>query len=331
VTIADVAERAEVSPATVSRVMNARFVGEPDVADRVRRAAADLNYSPSPVARSLALGETHTIALVVPDLANPAFQAVLSGLSKASSRQGYRVVVADSGESPDEEALLAVETRRRCDSIVLCAPRMTDERLAALVDSLQPLVIINRPSMWDFAPSLSIDYRSGIHSLAEHLYQLGHRDLLFLNGPGRSSSNLHRLRALDDIERDHDDLRVTRLDCGVSSDDGFGATQAVVESGASAVLAYNDLVAVGLMHGLTGLGTRVPDDISVTGFDGIPFSRYTSPPLTTVSVPYDELGTQAWMRLHAIISGEPAGHNLMFQPRLEIRSTTAPPHLTVRT
>ena len=135
---------------------------------------------------------------------------------------------------------------------------MTDERLAALVDSLQPLVIINRPSMWDFAPSLSIDYRSGIHSLAEHLYQLGHRDLLFLNGPGRSPSNLHRLRALDDIERDHDDLRVTRLDCGVSSDDGFGATQAVVESGASAVLAYNDLVAVGLMHGLTGLGTRVP-------------------------------------------------------------------------
>lgn len=324
VTIADVAARAGVSPATVSRVMNGRFVGAPEMAERVRTAAAELDYSPSPLARSLALGETRVVALVVPDLANPAFQAVLSGLSKAASHDGYRVLVADSNESPDEEALLAGETRRRCDSLVLCAPRMPDDRLAAIVESLQPLVIINRPSPWEFAPSLSIDYRAGIQSLSEHLYQLGHREILYLNGPQQSASNLHRLAALDEFERARSDVNLRRVDCGVSSDDGFRAVPAVIGAGVTAVLAYNDLVAVGLMKGLTDRGVRVPDDISVTGFDGIPFADYTTPPLTTVSVAYDDLGRQAWSRLHEIIRGERPGHDMMFQPRPEIRATTGP-------
>lgn len=323
-TIVDVAERAGVSPATVSRVMNGTFVGEAEVAERVRRTAAELKYSPSPLARSLALGETRAIALVVPDLANPAFQAVLSGLSKAASRHGYRVLVADSGESPEEEALLAVETRRRCDSIVLCAPRMPEDQLEDIIESLQPLVIINRPSRWEFAPALSIDYRAGIHILADHLYQLGHRDLVFLNGPERSASNVYRLVALDDFVRQHDDVTIRRIDCGVSSDDGYAAATAVADSGATAVLAYNDLVAVGVMHGLVELGIEVPGGMSITGFDGIPFALYTSPPLTTVSVPYDELGAQAWLRLSAIIGGERAGHSVLFQPRLEIRGSTGP-------
>jgi LacI family transcriptional regulator, galactose operon repressor len=327
VTIAEVAERAGVSPSTVSRVMNGRFVGAAAVAERVRHVAAELNYAPSQVARSLALGATHAIGLVVPDLSNPAFQEVLSGLSKAASKDGYRVLVADSGESPDEEPLLAIEARRRCDSIVLCAPRMLDEQLAAIVESLQPLVIINRPSTWEYAPSLSIDYRSGIQSLVEHLYLLGHRDLVFLNGPERSASNLDRLSALDELAQLRADVAIARIDCGASSDDGYGASAAVVQVGASAVLAYNDLVAVGVMRGLVELGVSVPDDISVTGFDDIPLAKYTSPPLTTVSVPYHELGTQSWLRLHAIIRGERPGHNVMFQPRLEVRSTTAAPPL----
>lgn len=329
VTIADVAARAGVSAATVSRVMNGRFVGEPEMADRVRAAAVELNYSPSPVARSLALGSTHAIALVVPDLGNPAFQAVLSGLSKASAPDGYRVLVADSGESPDEEALLAVETRRRCDSIVLCAPRMPDEQLNRIVESLQPVVIINRPSVWSFAPSLSIDYRAGIHSLTDHLYQQGHRRLVYLNGPERSASNAHRLTALDEFARDHPDVELLRLDCGFNSDDGFRVAPAVAETGATAVLAYNDLVAVGVIKGLQDLGLTVPADVSVTGFDGIPYAHYTSPPLTTVSVPYEDLGRQAWFRLHAIVRGEQPGHNMTFHPRPEIRATTRPPAVPV--
>lgn len=323
VTITHVATHAGVSPSTVSRVMNGRFVGDPAVAERVRLAAAELHYSPSPVARSLALGRTHAIGLVVPDLANPAFQAVLSGLSKTAAKDGYRVLVADSGESPEEEPLLAAETRRRCDSVVLCAPRMPDDELGAIVESLQPVVLINRPSTWEFAPSVSIDYRSGVLSLLDHVYDLGHRELVFLNGPGGSVSNAHRLQALDEHESRHPDVRIGRIACGVSSDDGYRVSEDVIASGASAVLAYNDLVAIGVLHGLQRLGVAIPAELSLTGFDGIPSSKYTSPALTTVSVPYDELGTQAWQLLHATIRGERPAHNVTYQPRLMVRASTA--------
>lgn len=323
-TIADVATHAGVSPATVSRVMNGRFVGEPAIAERVRASAAELDYSPSHLARSLALGQTTAIAFIVPDLANPAFQAVLSSLSKTAAKDGYRVLVADSAESPSDEPLLAGEIRRRADAIVLCAPRMPDDQLEALADGLKPLVLINRQNPAIDAPSLSIDYRSGVKTLARHLASLGHRHLVYLEGPATSMSNASRGRGLDEFEREEPGIRIDRLPGGVSSEDGLAAAARVRDSGATAVLAFNDLVAIGVLNGLLELGVRVPDDISVTGFDDIPFAKYTSPPLTTASVPHAELGVQAWHRMRALIRHEPPGHDVVFQPRLEVRRSTGP-------
>jgi LacI family transcriptional regulator len=329
VTIADVARRAGVSPATVSRIMNGRFAGDEQVAERVREAAAALSYAPSPLARSLALGRTHAIAFVVPDLANPAFQSVLAGLSKTAARDGYRVLIADSGESPSEEPLLAAEIRRRTDAIVLCAPRMPEEELVALADRLQPLVLINRSlperAASVGAPSLSIDYRTGIAAIAHHLHGLGHRHLAYVYGPERSASNAHRERGLEDFAREHPDVRIDRIAAGAASDDGRAAAPRLKESGATAALAFNDLVAIGLIGGLRELGLRVPDDISVTGFDDIPLAQYLDPPLTTASVPHGELGVVAWNRMHALIRGEEPGHNVVFQPRLELRASAAAP------
>ncbi|WP_207454002.1 LacI family DNA-binding transcriptional regulator [Herbiconiux sp. SYSU D00978] len=324
-TIAEVAKAAGVSPATVSRVMNDRFVGDPAVAERVRAVAADLSYSPSHFARSLALGQTKAIAFIVPDLANPAFQAVLSGLSKAAGRDGYRVLVADSSENPDEEPLLAREVRRRCDAIVLCAPRMSDEELSEIAGSLEPLVLINRTGSGDAVPSLAIDYRAGIRSLAEHLHSLGHRHLVYVEGPERSVSNRYRRDGLEEFERDTPGARVTRVAGGATTDDGIAAAPRVRETGATAALAFNDLVAIGLLNGLVDLGVEVPAEISVTGFDDIPFARFTTPPLTTASVPHPELGTQAWQRLLAVIRGEDPEPDLVLQPHVEIRSSTARP------
>lgn len=324
-TIAEVARDAGVSPATVSRVMNGRFLGDERVAERVRAAAAELDYSPNHLARSLALGRTSAIAFVVPDLANPAFQAVLSSLSKTAAKDGYRVLVADSAESPSDEPLLVAEIRRRCDAIVLCAPRMAESELVTLADTLRPLVLINRASPRITAPSLSIDYQSGIQNLAQHLHALGHRHLVFLEGPEGSVSNAHRLRGLADFEQAVPEVRIDRLPVGVNSEDGLAAAALVRDSGATAALAFNDLVAVGLIHGLMGLGLRVPEDVSVTGFDDIPFARYTSPSLTTASVPHEELGVQAWLRMRSLIRHETPDHNVVFQPRLELRHSTAAP------
>lgn len=325
-TIAEVARHAGVSPATVSRVMNGRFAGAPEVAERVRASAAALAYTPNHAARSLALGQTHAIAFVVPDLANPAFQAVLTGLSKTAAKDGYRVLVADSAESPSDEPLLAAEVRRRCDAIVLCAPRMAESELAALADSLHPLVLINRVSAAAHAPSLSVDYRSGIRDLAAHLRDLGHRHLVYLAGPPESMSNAHRLQGLTEFEAHAPDVRIDRIEGGVTSEDGSRAAATVRATGATAALAFNDLVALGLINGLADLGVRVPDDVSVTGFDDIPFASYTAPPLTTASVQHGELGVAAWARMRALLAQEEPGPDAVYEPHIEVRRSTSAPH-----
>ncbi|MFE4081180.1 LacI family DNA-binding transcriptional regulator [Paenarthrobacter sp. YIM B13468] len=328
--IADVAEKAGVSHATVSRVMNGNAAVDPGIAARVRAAASELKYQPNPVGRSLALGKTDTIGIVVPDLANPTFQAILRGLSIAASQDGYRVLIADSSEVTSEEAILAGEARRRCDGVVLCAPRMGDAELEELAPTLHPLVLINRTTVATNTPSLSVDYGQGIQELAQHLVGLGHRRLAFLSGPEHSASNRQRLVGLEKFRKEHPEIELQMLHGGSNFDSGHESTEAIIASGATGILAFNDLVAMGLLSGLHEHGLRVPEDISVTGFDDIPFAKYTTPPLTTAAVPINELGSLAWRRMREQIqqAGEPTTQAQdEFSPRMEIRKSTAAPAL----
>ncbi|MFJ6538516.1 LacI family DNA-binding transcriptional regulator [Paenarthrobacter sp. NPDC091711] len=329
--IADVAEKAGVSHATVSRVMNGNAAVDPGIAARVRAAAVELKYQPNPVGRSLALGKTDTIGIVVPDLANPTFQAILRGLSIAAAQDGYRVLIADSSEVTSEESILAGEARRRCDGVVLCAPRMSDAELEELAPTLHPLVLINRTTIATNTPSLSVDYGQGIQELAQHLVTLGHRRLAFLSGPEHSASNRQRLVGLDQFRAEHPEIELQMLHGGSNFDSGHESTEAIISSGATGILAFNDLVAMGLLSGLHERGVRVPEDISVTGFDDIPFAKYTTPPLTTAAVPINELGSLAWRRMREQIqqAGETATQAQdEFSPRVEIRKSTAAPALT---
>ncbi|MFI2565735.1 LacI family DNA-binding transcriptional regulator [Paenarthrobacter sp. NPDC018779] len=328
--IADVAEKAGVSHATVSRVMNGNAAVDPGIAARVRAAAAELKYQPNPVGRSLALGKTDTIGIVVPDLANPTFQAILRGLSIAAAQDGYRVLIADSSEVTSEEAILAGEARRRCDGVVLCAPRMPDAELEELAPTLHPLVLINRTTITTNTPSLSVDYGQGIQELAQHLVSLGHQRLVYLSGPEHSASNRQRLVGLAEFRREHPEIELQMLHGGSNFDSGHDSTEAIITSGATGILAFNDLVAMGLLSGLHERGIRVPEDISVTGFDDIPFAKYTTPPLTTAAVPINELGSLAWRRMREQIQQAdeaPVHQQDEFAPRMEIRKSTATPAL----
>jgi LacI family transcriptional regulator len=255
---------------------------------------------------------------------------MLSSLSKSATADGYRVLVADSTEDPVEEAVLAVQTRRACDGLVLCAPRMPDEQLRSLLPILRPVLLINRSSPQFDAPSISVDYGTGIQHIAEHLYGLGHRHLAYLEGPGQSSTNRSRLDGLQSFADRVGDVRIDRVAAGSSSSDGYDQASAVRETGATAALAYNDLVAVGLMSALIEQGLTVPQNISIAGFDDIPLVRYLTPRLTTASVPYGPLGTEAWKRLHALMKGETPSHNVVFQPRLQQRDSTGPAPVRVR-
>ena len=323
-TIADVAARAGVSLSTVSRVINGTARVDEALAAKVRAAADELEYTASPLARSLVLGRTNTVAVVVPDLENPTFHGVLRGLSHAAARDGYHVLVADSAESVEEEQILAVETRRRCDGIVLCAPRMPEEDLRRLLAQLGPVVLVNREARGSDTPAVTADYRSGLTDLLELLRTDGHRRLLYLAGAPQSASNLQRLAALRDFGAEHPEVGIEVVPCGVNFVDGHDTVVRVLESGATGVLAFNDLVAMGLMSALGERGLRVPDDLSVTGFDDIPFARYLTPPLTTASVPVAELGEQAWHRMADLLGSRAPGHTIVFRPRLEQRGSTGP-------
>jgi LacI family transcriptional regulator, galactose operon repressor len=325
VTITRVAAAAGVSRATVSRVMNGSLTVGPELAARVRNAAKALNYEPSLVARSLALGRTGTVSLVVPDLANPMFQDVLRGLSHAAAQADHRLLIAESNENVEEEALLAVEARRHSDGLVLASPRVPEPRLRDLGERLAPLVLLNREIPGSNVPSLSVDYAAGIREIVAHLVSLGHRHLVYLAGPTASVTNHDRLAALRAAAVGPPRLEVAELACGATFEAGHAAARAVMATGATAVVAYNDMVAFGALSGLHELEVAVPADISIAGFDDIPFTRYTTPPLTTASIPRNELGRQAWDRLWALMSGEPIGHDVHFQPRLVVRESTGPP------
>lgn len=293
------------------------------MAERVREVAKRIGYSPNYLARSLALGKTKAVAFLVPDLANPAFQEVLSGLTRAASADGHRVLIADTAETSEDEPAAALETRGRCDALVLCAPRMPEERLNAIIDDLRPVVLINRTCTVANVPSLSIDYGSGLLALAEHLYELGHRRFSYVAGSGGSASNAKRQRALQQFVAEHADVHLKTIGGGASLETGKEAVDAVLQSGSTAAIAFNDLVAVGLIHELQDRGIQVPDEISVTGFDDIPFARYNVPALTTAAVPYKQLGSESWRRLDAVMRGEEPDFDVTYQPRLELRDSTA--------
>ncbi|WP_136706421.1 LacI family DNA-binding transcriptional regulator [Agromyces sp. H66] len=331
VTIADVAAHAGVSQASVSRVLNGKQTVDPGIVRRVQASIAALGYAPSAAARSLVHGRNDTIAMVVPDLGNPLFQGILQGLSLAAAADGYRVLVADTAERVDEEEATALEARHRCDALVLCAPRMPETRLRRVVDRVAPVVVVNRHLPGADVPIVGVDYVRGIRDLVEHLHGLGHRHLAYLGGPPSSASNAERLRGVEEAVAAHPEMRIDVHPGGSRLDDGYEAAETVLgarERGVTAVMAYNDLVALGLMTRLRELGVDVPGDLSVAGFDDVPMARFALPRLTSLSVPRGELGAQVWARLRTLIAGGPVEHTVLYRPRLEPRESTAPPPAT---
>lgn len=326
-TIADVAAHAGVSQASVSRVLNGKQSVDPAIVQRVQASIAALGYSPSVAARSLVHGRNDTIAMVVPDLENPLFQGILKGLSLAAASDGYRVLVADTAEHVDDEEATAVEARQRCDALVLCAPRMPEQRLRRLVSRVAPVVVVNRPLPDADVPIVGVDYVRGIRDLVEHLLGLGHRHLAYVSGPATSASNAERLRGVEEATNARPDLRIDVVSGGSRLEDGYALAEAVLaarDAGATAVIAFNDLVALGLMSRLRQLGVDVPGDLSIAGFDDVPMGGYATPSLTSMSVPRGEIGAQVWARLRTLIAGGPIEHSVLYRPRLEVRDSTGP-------
>ena len=315
-----VAARAGVSPATVSRVFTRPDTVALDTRRRVLAVADELRYSPHPVARSLARGRTGNLGIVVPDIANSFSAVVTKAVQQEAARDGYALFVSGSDELARDEEQWAQAMSPQVDGLMLVSPLMPDDALRALAPT--PLVLSNR--ILDALPCVVTDASEAVGHAVEHLVALGHREIAYLAGPDGFANDM-RLRG----------YRGACLRLGVQPrelgpfnarfSDGIRAADLVLATPATAVVAYNDEVAVGVLNRLVDRGLRVPDDLSVVGVDDTSLAEMVSPRLTTVRLPAAESGRAAVRMLLDLVAGRSAPvEPLLLPAELIVRSSTGP-------
>jgi LacI family transcriptional regulator len=314
----DVAREAGVSPATVSRVLSGTKPVSAELERRVRDVVDTLGYRPSPAAQGLLRGTSHTVGVVAPDLGNPYFAEILKGVTGAAEGADFRTLVTDTDERPDREYEAVMELARWADGVILCAPRMPEKQLAALADRVGRLVCVNRRDAEHAIPSVTVDFHAGMGAICAHLRDLGHRHVAYLRGPEGAWSEHERRRALVEAGG----LKVTQVTCGPDIDDGRRAAAEAMATGASAIVAFSDYVALGVLSWLREHGIRVPGGVSLTGFDDTVLAAMLSPALTTTTIDTQGLGRRAWELMFA--DGEETA-DVTVTPELVVRASTAPP------
>jgi DNA-binding LacI/PurR family transcriptional regulator len=321
-TIRAVAAAAGVSRSTVSRVFTQPDIVAEDARHRVLAAADALGYRPNPVARSLARGRTGNLGLLVPDLANPFFAPMIKSVQRQARSHDLALLVADSDEIVDEELVLAQAMAKQVDGLILASPRLDETRLREIARA-KPVVIISRDV--GGIPAVLTPPDNGLGQAVDHLAALGHDALVYLAGPPEAYANTERRRVLHAACRRRN-LPLTELGpFQPRFDAGIRAADLVLAQRATAVVAYNDQVALGLMAMLANRGCRVGRDISVIGIDDTSMARQANPPLTTVRVPADEAGAAAVRLLvgrHG--TGADAAARIVLPTELMVRASTAP-------
>lgn len=341
VTLADVAARAQVSPATVSRVLNGNYPVAEATRERVRRAVEELDYVLNGPASSLAAATSDLVGILVNDIADPFFGimagAVQSEIGGPGGRAGGErlAVVCNTGGSPERElTYLTLLQRQRAAAVVITGGAIEDaEHAAALSTKLQRLcdagtrvVLCGRPPAPETgAVALTFDNRGGGRALTEHLLTLGHRRIGYIAGPEERTTTRHRL------EGHRDALAAAGLPGGADLTvhgpyDRAGGHTATVEllrrePALTAVVAANDTVALGACAALRESGRRIPDDVSVAGFDDLPFSVDAVPALTTVRLPLAEAAARAG-RIAMGREQEPPGGVATVRGELVVRGST---------
>ena len=287
VTLRDVARAANVSTATASRALSSPEKVAASTRERIQQIASELGYTPNQTARALATGFTGMIGLVVPDIESPFFASIAKGVDARGRDTGRAVLIADTEEDGNLEYELVRRLLERVEGVILCSPRMSAENLEEVAQT-GDVVLVNRQS--GSIPSVSFDNPSGVRQALAHLRALGHQRIAYVGGPEAAWSDMQRRSALHELT----DVEV--VDVGHHRPvyrSGVATADLVIASGTTAVLCYNDLVALGVLRRLQDRGVRVPQDISVVGFDDIPTAALVSPALTTVSVPWATVGRRA--------------------------------------
>ncbi len=292
VTIRDVAARAGVSVATVSRVLNRTGPVRESTSQRVLAVAEDLRYVPHAGARSLSTRSTNTIGVVLPDLHGEFFSEVIRGIDVTARRSGYHLLVSGSHSDRAEMRAVLHLLRGRVDGLIVMSPDLDPSALVTDLPYGLPLVLLN--SSVAGHPSITIDNAGGAGAVVRHLAALGHQRIAFICGPEQNADAEERKRGYREALRNAgiEPDRSLEFAGTFTEESGYEAAKNVVAFSPrpTAVFASNDAMAIGALSALSEVGLRVPDDIALVGFDDIPIARFLAPPLTTVKVPIAELG-----------------------------------------
>lgn len=327
-TIRDVAKAAGVSTATVSNVLNKTGKVGPRTQQLVLSTVKRLNYFPNVHARHLASRDSRTLGIIVSDIVNPFFPEVVKSFETRARQLGYDAILSDTNYDPRRTREAA---ERMMEHNVRGVAIMTSEISSRLIKELErrriAVTFLDLAPVRGYVSKLRIDYASGIKQIVEHLHGLGHRHIAFVAGRPKLKSNIARLEAYETSMQNlgmqpgpvfHGDLRY---------EGGLAAGLQIAKSSPrpTAVMAVNDLTAVGVIKGLQKGGSRVPQDISVTGFDNTRLAEYSNPSLTTVDIHRDMLGQMAADALHELsCSATPQGKEYPIPAELIIRDSSGP-------
>lgn len=325
-TIRDVARRAEVSVASVSRALNGLDNVRPETRERVIAAAKELGYVPHAGARSLSLARAHAIGVVLPDLHGEFFSECVRGMDREASRRGYVVLLSNLHDDGDQAAAALRAMRGRVDGLLVMAPHIAPDTLEHALPTTLPSVLINSPGAGATRPSLRFDNRAGAEDMVRHLVENGYRRIVHIAGPAGNADAAERAEGYRDAMRRHaPDVEPAIIVGDFNEETGEAAAQQILAAGDrfDAVFAANDMMAIGCLQALRAAGVDVPGRIAVAGFDDVPLARYLA--LTTMRVQIAEIGARAVARLIDLVEGKSRDTTCeMHTPELVARATTAP-------
>jgi LacI family transcriptional regulator len=327
--IREVAKRAGVSTATVSRVVNGTAPVDARTEKRVRAAIQRTGYYPNTHARTLGTGKSHIYGLIISDIENPFFPELVKCFERLAVEHGYEVLIANTDYQAERmEICVRRMLERKVDGVAIMTSEMDPELIQTLSGRGIPIVFLDTGSVGQGISNISLDYDSGVDQAIDHLTSLGHRRIAFVSGPANLASARTRYEAF------LASLRRKKLECSEEFirpanhrfDGGYAAMLEILKLPVrpTAVLASNDLTAIGIMGAVYAAGLRVPEDISVVGFDDIALSSFMPPPLTTIRLSRAEIAEFAFTSLYAASQGgENEGVTHIVRAELVIRQSTA--------
>jgi LacI family transcriptional regulator len=331
--IRDVASRAGVSIATVSRAVNGISTVDPDLAQRVWKAVEETGYLPNTQARALVSGRSRMLGLIVSEITNPFFPELVQEFENLAVEQGYEVLIGSTNYNPVRtELMIRRMLQRNVDGVAVMTFGIEEDLVQKLVDRGFPLVFVDANARLENIRALKVNYGEGIRQAVQHLAALGHRQIGFICGPLRLRSALARRDAFILAMRELG-LTVPRqhlVEGDHTMEGGIAAMEKLttLASLPTAVLCSNDMTAIGALHALYRTTHKVPDDISIVGFDDIHLAQFMLPPLTTVQMSCRELAVAAVEALRAGIEpNHPKAKQSEWEieTRLVVRQSTAFP------